>query len=328
MTASRFALDPNAAVLLADLGIDGRRVLRRAELPGDLLATAPVLLTPDEYYRLWTAIETESDDPALAVTIGQAISVEMFTPPLFAALCSPNLRIAAERIATYKPLIGPLTVEVNDTRAGLTITCRWPHGRAVPETLVNIELIFWAALARIATRDEVRPLRVASPHPSDATSAYLGCKMTKSPKPTITFDSNVASEPFLTHNDEMWRFFAPELRRRLADLDDTATTAERVRAALVEILPAGRSSLAAVTDQLAVSARTLQRQLQQEGTSYQAVLAGTREDLARHYLANSTMTSAEIGYLLGYEDAGTFHRAFRTWTDTTPDRIRTQSATS
>jgi len=29
------------------------------------------------------------------VAIGQAISVEMFGPPIYASLCSPNLQIAA-----------------------------------------------------------------------------------------------------------------------------------------------------------------------------------------------------------------------------------------
>jgi ActR/RegA family two-component response regulator len=39
-----------------------------------------------------------------------------------------------------------------------------------------------------------------------------------------------------------------------------------VRAALHETLPAGDSSITAVTRQLAVSSRTLQRQLREEGT--------------------------------------------------------------
>jgi AraC-like DNA-binding protein len=87
--------------------------------------------------------------------------------------------------------------------------------------------------------------------------------------------------------------------------------------------PAGR--LGDVGRHLATSPRTLQRQLQDEGTSFQAVLAGTREHLARHYLTHSAMTTAEIAYLLAYNDTNSFYRAFRTWTGTTPDTIRTAS---
>ena len=93
-------------------------------------------------------------------------------------------------------------------------------------------------------------------------------------------------------------------------------------------LPAGDSTMTAVAHQLATSPRTLQRQLQLEGTTFQSVLADTREHLARHYLAHGAMTTAEIAYLLAYEDANSFYRAFRTWTGATPDTVRTATAGS
>ena len=109
---------------------------------------------------------------------------------------------------------------------------------------------------------------------------YLGTRIRKGDNDTITFTPADASRPFLTENDRMWRIFAPDLRRRLSDLQASATVSDRVRAALNETLPAGDPSIGAVTAQLATSARTLQRQLSQEGTSFQAVLADTRENLA------------------------------------------------
>jgi hypothetical protein len=48
----------------------------------------------------------------LALDIGQAISVETFSLPIMAALCSPSSTVAAHRIATYKPLVGPLRLKV------------------------------------------------------------------------------------------------------------------------------------------------------------------------------------------------------------------------
>lgn len=114
----------------------------------------------------------------------------------------------------------------------------------------------------------------------------------------------------------------PELRRRLSDLHAAASTEDRVRAALHEILPAGDSAMTAVAREFATSPRTLQRQLQSEGTSYQRVLTRTREELARHYLADRTLSTAEIAYLLAYDDTNSFYRAFRRWTGTTPDAVR------
>lgn len=72
-----------------------------------------------------------------------------------------------------------------------------------------------------------------------------------------------------------------------------------------------------------MSPRTLQRQLQTEGTNFQAVLTGTRERLARRYLADRSLTTSQIAYLLAYGDTNSFYRAFRQWTGVTPEAART-----
>ncbi len=329
MAGDRFILDPSIRTLLRDLGIPAGRVLRRAELPAGLFRGGPVALTPDEYFRFWDALDAEGGDPNLAVAIGQAISVEMFNPPLFAALCSPNLEVAAQRVATYKPLIGPMRVDSTQGRGGLTVTYHWPAGMTPPRLLATAELVFWVALARIATRHSVHAVRVTArqlPPDPDAVAEYFGVRLIKGPTESISFAAEDAARPFLTENEPMWRFFAPELRQRLADLQAAASAAESVRAALLETLPAGDSTMTAVAHHLATSSRTLQRQLQLEGTSFQAVLADTRERLARHYLAHSAMTTAEIAFMLAYEDTNSFYRAFRTWTGSTPDTVRTAIA--
>lgn len=50
---------------------------------------------------------------------------EYFEPPVFAALCSPDLATAAERLARLKPLIGPVALGVRDGADALEITYRW-----------------------------------------------------------------------------------------------------------------------------------------------------------------------------------------------------------
>ena len=78
-----------------------------------------------------------------------------------------------------------------------------------------------------------------------------------------------------------------------------------------------------VARSLAISTRTLQRRLQEEGTNYQAALNATRESLARHYLRNEGMSVGQISFLLGYESPSSFYRAFHSWTGQTPETART-----
>ena len=77
-----------------------------------------------------------------------------------------------------------------------------------------------------------------------------------------------------------------------------------------------------VSEALGTSPRTLQRHLRNEGTNFQQVLDGLREELARNYLAKSAYSSGQIGFLLGYEDPNSFFRAFRAWTGQTPEVVR------
>lgn len=317
-------------ILLHDIGLDSDRILRRAELPGDLFARDREKLATGEYYRLWSAIEAEADDPAVALRMGSSLSVEAFDPPIFAALCSPDLNTALSRLALYKRLLGAMKLDVTIAEDGTRLELVWlDRGHTPPPVLVLTELVFFVHLARIGTREEVRPISVTSPVLPKLRrdfTRYLGVAMTRGDSPRIHFGPEDAARPFLTANEPMWQFFEHDLKKRLSQLDAAATTEERVHAALLELLPSGKVSVDAVAKKLGTGARTLQRRLKAEGYSFRTVLEQTREALARYYLKNSNMSGAEIAFLLGFEDPNSFFRAFNAWTGTTPESARREMA--
>ncbi|WP_254452999.1 helix-turn-helix transcriptional regulator [Ruegeria atlantica] len=73
---------------------------------------------------------------------------------------------------------------------------------------------------------------------------------------------------------------------------------------------------------MAVNERSLQRHLKNEGHSFKSLLSDTRHQLAREYLAEPDFDISEIAYLLGYEDQGSFYRAFQKWEHQTPAKWR------
>jgi AraC-like DNA-binding protein len=82
----------------------------------------------------------------------------------------------------------------------------------------------------------------------------------------------------------------------------------------------------AIASRLAMSKRTLQRRLGEEGMTFQSLVNQTREALARHYLSQTTLSNGEISFLLGFEDPNSFFRAFHDWTGITPDVLRRGTA--
>ncbi len=326
MQMMKFQVDPGWQVLLKDLEIDPAEVLLRAQLPADLFSRTDMALSAPEYFQLWDAMVATSNDSAFPLKLGRSISVESFNPPIFAALCSPNLNVAMERLSHFKRLIGPMTLDVDISESATTISldCLYKD-HPLPDSLVSTELVFLVHLIRLATRETITPMAIVSTSAlieKEGFSDFFGIAPTLGSQNTLQFSASDAQRPFLTVNERMWHFFEPELRKRLSEIEREEGFATRVRSALLELLPSGQSTIDDVAGKLALSRRTLQRRLGEESTSFQVELNKTREQLARHYLSNSTLTGAQISFLLGFEDPNSFVRAFQSWTGQTPRQLR------
>jgi AraC-like DNA-binding protein len=77
-----------------------------------------------------------------------------------------------------------------------------------------------------------------------------------------------------------------------------------------------------IARELGVSERTLQRRMTEEASSFRQLLLEARQELGRHLLGDPAAEIEEIAYLLGYQDTGSFYRAFRDWEGLTPGRWR------
>lgn len=324
--ATHFTIQKGWKVLLTDMGINPAEVLALAGLPGDLYARQGAKVTPAEYFALWKAVEELAGEDELPIKFGQAITSEAFDPPIFASLCSANLNEAILRLALFKRLIGPmdLTVEALKNHTSVTIEC-YGHDGKLPTSIGALELVFFTSLARLGTRKKVVPLKLELPSPPKNIAPYddyFGRKIVAGKKTRIVFSAADAGYPFITENKAMWDFFEPGLQEQLSELDAAATVSQKLKSVLLAMLPSGNSSIEKAAVKLAMSPRTLQRQLAKESSSFQVILNRTRKELAQHYLAHSTISTGEISYLLGYQDSNSFLRAFKEWTGVTPGQYR------
>jgi AraC-like DNA-binding protein len=73
------------------------------------------------------------------------------------------------------------------------------------------------------------------------------------------------------------------------------------------------------------SARTFQRQLEEEGTTFSDLLAEVRRSETLRRLKERDVTIAAIARDLGYSDQASFTRAFRRWTGTPPSHFRAKT---
>jgi AraC-like DNA-binding protein len=107
----------------------------------------------------------------------------------------------------------------------------------------------------------------------------------------------------------------------MATLED-ASLEQQVKNILRQLLKEGLPRKEQVAEHLAVSVRTLQRQLHQAGTSYQQILDDLRQELAEHYLLNSTLPIQDIAQYLGFTEPRSFHRTFKSRRGMPPGEFR------
>ena len=119
---------------------------------------------------------------------------------------------------------------------------------------------------------------------------------------TIVFRAADTLRPFVTRNAELLGMLAPQFEEELKQENGDEDFIERVRIAVQQKLTGRRPTIEDIADALHTSSRTLQRRLQDLGSSFQRVLEEARHQLARHYLNNSFLELNEAAYLLGYAD--------------------------
>ena len=77
-----------------------------------------------------------------------------------------------------------------------------------------------------------------------------------------------------------------------------------------------------VANTLSIHPQTLRRRLHCEGTSFQNLKNESRRDFAIYKLSKTGESIEKIGSEIGFSEASTFIRAFRTWTGLTPSCYR------
>lgn len=314
---------------MSDLGIRPKSALAAAGLDEELLYREPALVRPTAFFRLWEVVIEQAGHSTFPLQLAEALTSEVFNPPFFAVLCASNLQMGLERLAAYKKLVAPVRLQLQATEATMEIEICWEDPTLEPPpTLMAFELAFIVRLARMGTRTRIVPRAVdlrAPVHPESAYRDWLGVTPRAASRDGLSFSLEDAHHPFLTSSDALWSIFEPALRRRMTAIESGLPIDERVRASLLEAIPAGEISIDAVAPRLRLSTRSLQRSLSERGTSFSTLLREVREQLAHHYVARTKLPYIEIAFLLGYKRSNSFFRAFHDWTGKTPDQVRRES---
>jgi AraC-like DNA-binding protein len=330
---SRFRVATTLARKLEELGVLPADVLRQAGLPTGLFDQEKIFVSTEELFALYRGIGQASRDPAIGLKLGSEPRVERYDPIAMAAVSARSFRDALQRLARYKQLVCPEELHVAERQDECRVQFRWVLAQeAEPPLLVDVCFARVVEIARQGTGAPINPkrleLRAASAN-RETYAALFGCPIQFDARQnTIVFDKADLDRPFLTHNADLYAMLSPQLEAELKQAVVSKAIGEQVKGVLKRMLAGRRPGIEDVARELGLSARTLQRRLAEEAATFQQVMQEARRELARHYLLHSSRELNETAYLLGYEDAHSFFRAFHDWEGSSPGQWRARHAGS
>jgi AraC-like DNA-binding protein len=324
---SRFRLSRALPVRLKELSVPIETALRLAGLPAMSNTDEPLTLTTDQLFAFWTAVGDVSSDPAIGLLLGSETRVERFDPVSIATLSASSFRDACERASRYKQLTCPEEIRIVPRGEDRAIQFTWTRAeQAEPAVLVDLCFAWILTIGRRGTGLQLAPrvveLTRAARHRA-IYEAHFGCRVKfRAPRNALVFSAADLERPFLTHNADLLAMLGPQLDAQLENRRADDRAQDQVTTVIKRLLAGRRPDLGEVARELGVSTRTLQRRLGSAGVTFQHLLEEARRELARHYLLHSTLDLSQTAYLLGYEDANSFFRAFQQWEGSSPGRWR------
>lgn len=322
-------------------GVSEQAVLSSAGLPAESLSVAGDRISLSDTLLLWRAAESLSADPLFGFNMGKYLQPTHFQLIAFTMLSSETLASAIEKILKYQRLISDggafslvqKTLEVQDT-----------SGQELPEldsssistlvyrpTLSNFSYHQIDAVMAVVAgfmnwllgRNDV-VLAVHLQHDfqqglNQYNDFYKAPVLLNQSDNSLLFDSKLLKQrlPGFDKNlESMHEQMANGQLKRLLDPSVVTLVQEQLIASGFEV------NRDVIAKNMAMSGRSLQRKLQQEGSSFQQLLDELRHQRSLLLLQDKDLSLADVAQQLGFSESSTFYRAFKRWQGVTPGEYR------
>ncbi len=236
-----------------------------------------------------------------------------------AATVRESAAVADRYIRAYSDILS-VRLDRQDSRAIVKLEMCVP----VPRSIFDFTMAAWYA-------NQIRAPLADSPgfecwfvhsEPSNLSSyerAFEGAALRfGAPCYGFAFDPEYLDAPLPCADPSLHALLCEHVQLTLSQSIQQPTLSGRVREIASRELLEGDPTVFTVARQLRMSARTLARRLEREGTTFSALLDSLRQELALRYVTRPELAFTEIAFRLGFSHVEAFYRAFRRWTGQTP----------
>ena len=311
-------------------GMDPSEALKKAQIAPNLLLEPNARVTALQMEWMSEAAMRELDDEALG-WFSRRLPWGSYGMLVRASLTAPNLGVALARWCRHHNLLtedirlvltqsgGVARLELHESRD----LQDWREFCTVSVLRNALGVACWLTDSRIpliATDLHFAP----PPHVDSYRVLFDGPVRFEAPHSRLRFDAGYLQLPVRRDEAALQRMLQRALLLTVRPYRRDRLLVEKVRQTLAEHPEHSRNA-----DDLAawlnLSPRTLHRQLKEEGASLQALKDSVRRDTAMDLLLRTSRPIKQIAAEVGFQNEKSFMRAFKGWTDTTPESYRKNS---
>jgi AraC-like DNA-binding protein len=319
----------------SDLGMNQQTILSESGADLSAIRHTDERIPAGEFNTIWSFIVRQSNDRDFGLHFGEQSHAMLSRHLLYALMMKcENVEQAIRKNFQYHNLISDI-IRPGIKVEGSHVYLRWEMGHpslAPNRHLSESVLALFVSMLRYLTGDQFQLTAVRFAHSSPQTTAEHE-RIFQAP---LVFGQKrneiVFSRAYLTHSillanqqtmDDLEQLVQKILHRTYEQNSWDEKVAKLLFKALVE---EERMDIETIAGHLAMTARTLQNKLKEEGTSFRKLQDEVRKLLAIGYLKEGNDSICEVALMLGFADQSAFHHAFKRWTGRTPSEYRKRKA--
>jgi AraC-like DNA-binding protein len=312
---------------LGSLGIAPEKVCQAVGLDMARLRDRSLRVCRKTYGKVFVEAERLSGDPLVGMHAAEARGARCMLATL--AMVQPTLEAGIKQFASFVDVASErLAIRLRRGPEVSTVRVRVDVGDARATAHAAEYLItLLVQLYRDATREPFHVLGVSFPHELRGDQSeyerVLGAPVTREPGDcVITLPNSALQGELRRSNAEVADLLADAARREVAQGENTAFRPKVEDMLFKMYLRSSTDAPQEVARLLAVSSRTLQRRLSEEGTTFRDVRDSVRRRCSSRLLRDGALSVSEVSARVGFSDVAAFDKAFRRWFGETPSGFR------
>ena len=297
-------------------------LLAAAGVPPALISVPGARLSAEQAFTLWEEAARATGDPLIAEHVTSVLPFGSYRIADYLLLTGATPRDSLNKFIRSFPLVnGAFELQLSTAHDGTHLEIYSAYDREGPSHFY-VEFIFSMIFARLrmAAGVDWRPREICFTHPAPAGIGRhhptFCCPVRFNESTNRIILEQGFADTALPSGDALLSDILDHYGQTLLKQSSNDGFLGDVRKVIADGFTRGDIRLAATARKLALSGRSLQRELHSRGTSYRDELDAFRRDLALNLLSRTELR--QILNLLQFAELSSFTRAFRRWTGKTP----------